>query len=213
MLRVGLTGGIACGKSIIGQMLVQEGAYLLEADKLSHELMKPGRPVYDEVVRRFGTGILKPDREVDRAALGAIVFNDHERLQELTAIVHPAVIEMQEKWMDDMGAADPSAIAVVEAALIYEANLAAHFDKVIVVTCDPQHKLERLTKRMSSDAETARIELERRSSAQIPDDEKARRADYLIDNSGSLEHAQQQVRALMIELRRQAMAGARSSTE
>jgi len=208
MLRVGLTGGIACGKSLIGQMLVEEGAYLLEADKLSHELMRPGRPVYDEVVRRFGSGILKPDGEVDRAALGTIVFGDRKRLQELTSIVHPAVIQAQEEWMNDMGAMDPNAIAILEAALIYEANLAEHFDKVIVVTCDPQHKLERLTSRMGSDAETARLELERRSSAQIPDEEKAHRADYVIDNSGSIEDAREQVQKLMPELRRLAAPGA-----
>jgi dephospho-CoA kinase len=213
MLRVGLTGGIACGKSVVGQMLVEEGAYLLKADTLSHDLMRRGRPVYDQVVQRFGSGILKADGEVDRAALGAIVFGDHKRLQELTSIIHPAVIQAQEKWMDDMGAADPNAIAIVEAALIYEANLAEHFDKVIVVTCNPQHKLQRLTIRMGSDAETARMELERRSSAQIPDEEKAHRADYVIDNSGALEDAREQVRTLIPELRRLAAPRAQSSTE
>jgi len=208
MLRVGLTGGIACGKSVVGQMLVAEGAHLLEADKLSHELMRPGKPVYDEVVRRFGAGILREDGEVDRAALASIVFNDQERLQELTSIVHPAVIKAQEEWMDDVSQSDPTAIAIVEAALIYEAGLADHFDKVVVVSCAPSHKLSRLARRMGADEELARVELERRSSAQIPDDEKISRADYVIDNSGSINYAQEQVRNLMVELKRLASATA-----
>jgi dephospho-CoA kinase len=206
MLRVALTGGIACGKSVIGQMMVAEGAHLLEADKLSHELMQPGKPVYDEVVRLFGRGVLKADGEVDRAALAGIVFNAPARLQELTSIVHPAVIAAQEQWMDDAGRADPNCVAVVEAALIYEANLAEHFDKVVVVTCSPETKLARLAQRMGANFDAARLELERRSAAQIPDDEKARRADYVVDNSGTLGYAQRQVRELMGEFKRLAVA-------
>ena len=203
MLRVGLTGGIACGKSAVGQMLVAGGAHVLEADKLSHQLMLPGKPVYDQVIQRFGRDIVRADGEIDRAALAKIVFNDHQRLQELTSILHPAVIRAQEQWMDDMGRSDPTGIPVVEAALIYEANLAEHFDTIIVVTCAAQDKLQRLARRMGiEDLDAARLELERRSSAQIPDEEKARRADYLIENSGSLRHTQDQVERLMIELRR-----------
>jgi dephospho-CoA kinase len=215
VLRVGLTGGIACGKSAVGQMLVAEGAHVLEADKLSHQLMVPGTPVYDEIVQRFGREILNADGEIDRAAVATIVFNDHKRLQELTSILHPAVIRAQEQWMDDAGRSDPKGIAVVEAALIYEANLAKDFDKIIVVTCKPDDKLQRLARRMGIDnLDAARLELERRSSAQIPDDEKARRADYVIENSGTLRHSQDQVQRLIIELRR--LAGettARSSPE
>jgi dephospho-CoA kinase len=215
VLRVGLTGGIACGKSAVGQMLVAEGAYVLEADKLSHQLMLPGKPVYGEIIQRFGREILKSDGEIDRAALAQIVFNDHTRLQELTSILHPAVIRAQEQWMDDMRQSAPTGIVVVEAALIYEANLATHFDKIIVVTCTPEDKLQRLARRMGiDDLEAARLELERRSSAQIPDDEKAQRADYLIENSGTLRHTQDQVRRVMIELRHLAAGTtARSSPE
>jgi dephospho-CoA kinase len=202
MVRVGLTGGIACGKSVVGKMLVAEGAHLLEADKLSHELMRAGKPVYEEVVRRFGKGILQSDGEVDRTALAAIVFSDQKRLQELTAIVHPAVIKAQEEWMDEMGRQDPEAIAIVEAALIYEAGLADHFDRVIVVTCRPEDKVARLAKRTGLDLTRAAAEVERRSAAQISDEEKERRADHLIDNSGTLEDAREQVRELMGELKR-----------
>jgi dephospho-CoA kinase len=201
MLRVGLTGGIACGKSVIGQMLVAEGAHLLEADKLSHDLMHPGKPVYEEVVRHFGESILQSDGEVDRAALAGIVFSDQKRLQELTAIVHPAVIHAQEKWMDEMGRQDPEAIAIVEAALIYEAGLAARFDRVIVVTCRPEDKVARMANRTGLDSAAAAAEVERRSAAQISDEEKVRRADYLIDNSGTLTDAREQVKKLVAELK------------
>jgi len=211
MLRVGLTGGIACGKSVVGQMLVAEGAHLLEADKLSHELMRAGKPVYEEVVRRFGKDILQSDGEVDRTALAAIVFSDQKRLQELTAIVHPAVIKAQEEWMAEMGRQDPEAIAIVEAALIYEAALASHFDRVIVVTCRPEDKVARLAKRTGLDLTRAAAEVERRSAAQISDEEKVRRADHVIDNSGTLEDAREQVRKLIGELKRLAAEKAREA--
>lgn len=211
MLRVGLTGGIACGKSVIGQMMVAEGAHLLEADKLSHELMRPGKPVHEEVVRHFGKGILQSNGEVDRAALAAIVFSDQKRLQELTAIVHPAVIKAQEEWMDEMGFQNPEAIAVVEAALIYEAGLANRFDRVIVVTCRPEDKVARMAKRTGLDSTRAAAEVERRSAAQISDEEKVRRADYLIDNSGTLTDARKQVSRLMMELKRSAREKAHES--
>ena len=201
MLRVALTGGIACGKSVIGQMLVAEGAYLLQADKLSHDLMRPGKPVYDEVVKLFGRGILQSDGEVDRSALATIVFSDKNRLQELTAIVHPAVIKAQEEWMDETGRQDPDAIAIVEAALIYEAGLAGHFDRVIAVVCKPDDKVARLAQRTGLDWERAAAEVERRSAAQISDEEKARRADYVIENSGTLAFAQEQVRGLVAQLK------------
>jgi dephospho-CoA kinase len=190
---------------------VAEGAHLLEADKLSHELMRAGKPVYEEVVRRFGKGILQSDGEVDRTALAAIVFSDQKRLQELTAIVHPAVIKAQQEWMDEMGRQAPEAIAIVEAALIYEAGLADHFDRVIVVTCRPEDKVARLAKRTGMDLTRAAAEVERRSAAQISDEEKERRADHVIDNSGTLEDAREQVRELMGELKRAVAEKAREA--
>lgn len=202
MLRVGLTGGIACGKSAVGDMLAVRGAKVIQADRISHQLMRPGNAAYDEVVHRFGRGILKPDGEIDRQALAAIVFADKARLEELTSIMHPAVIREQEAWMDSVGQRDPHGIAIVEAALIYEAGLAERFDKIIVITCTPEVKLERLAKRLGADLATARADLERRSSAQISDEEKARRADYVIDNSGTLAETERQVEKLADELRR-----------
>lgn len=202
MLRVGLTGGIACGKSVVGEMLASRGAHLIQADRIAHDLMRPGQPVYRAVVDRFGPEIVTLDGEIDRPRLAAIVFADKTRLEELNQMVHPAVIRAQEEWMDQIGRREPQAIAVVEAALIYEAGLGDHFDKVVVVACPPERKVERLARRMGVDDATARTELERRSKAQIPDDEKIRRADYVVDNSGTLETTEAQVQSLFAELQR-----------
>src|SRR5205085_10488571 len=128
VLRVGLTGGIACGKTLVSDMLAARGAHVIQADQIAHELMQPGQPVYDEVVRRFGREILESDGKISRPKLAEAVFGggDHgrSRIQELNRIVHPAVIRRQEEWMDDVGRLDPNAIAVVEAALIVEAGAA-----------------------------------------------------------------------------------------
>ena len=199
MLRIGLTGGIACGKSNIAAMLVKRGAHFLQADTLAHELYAPGAVVYDEVVRSFGRDILNEDGTINRAKLANAVFFD--RIDELNAIVHPAVIEAQSRWMAEVERDDPHGIAVVEAALLIEAGAAAHFDKVIVVTCDFAHKIANYAKRMDVPLDVARKEIERRSAAQFTDEEKLRSADYVIDNSGSIEDAERQVEKIWRELR------------
>ncbi len=191
MLRVGLTGGIACGKSTIALMLVERGAYILNADTLVHQLYAPGTPTYAEVVRRFGPGILKADATIDRAKLADVVFPS--RIGELNAIVHPAVVKAQNAWLKEIEHIDPKAIAVVEAALLLEAGAGDDFDKMIVVSCDFTHKVEHFATRTGVSPESARAEVERRSAAQFSDDEKARKADYLVENSGSIEAAERQV--------------------
>ena len=185
MLRVGLTGGVACGKSTVGRMLANRGAHFLQADMLAHQHYAPGQPTYRAIVDHFGRDILNLDRTINRHHLADIVFPD--RIKELNAIVHPAVIEAQNKWMFDTERTDPDGIAVVEAALIIEAGAAKDFDKLIVVTCDLDKKIARYAKRANVPLEEARIEVLRRSAAQLSDDEKAVRADFLIDNSGPLE--------------------------
>lgn len=199
MLRVGLTGGVACGKSTVGQMFAERGVHLLRADELAHELMQPGKPVYDQVVAAFGRSILHSGGSIDRARLAQLAFSGG-RVQELNRLVHPAVLERQQQWMDDIGRRDPSAIAMVEAALIVEAGAQSQFDKLIVVTCRPEQKIERYAPRTGGDWEAARAEVERRSAAQLSDEEKARAADYVIDNSGSLEHTRQQVARILSQL-------------
>src|SRR5579864_5337996 len=126
MLKVGLTGGIASGKSVVGEMFVALGAQLVHADQIAHQLMQPGEPVYQEVVRRFGAGILNADGTVNRPKLAEAAFgspdeNAPSRIEELNRIVHPRVIQMQEQWMEQAGRDRPNAVVIVEAALIVEA--------------------------------------------------------------------------------------------
>ncbi len=191
MLRIGLTGGIACGKSTVAEMLTRCGAHYLSADNLAHHLYAPGTVVYDEVIRIFGNGIVGPDGNIDRATLAQAVFPD--RVDELNAVVHPAVVEGQKRWMSDIERDDPHGIAVVEAALIFEAGVEKDFDKIIVVTCPSEQKVERFARRTGLPLDQARVEVERRSAAQLTDEEKSRRADYVIANSGSTADLEKQV--------------------
>ncbi len=204
MLKVGLTGGLACGKSVVGKMFVERGAHLIEADKIAHELMRPGEPVYYQVVRHFGPEIVDIDGSIDRARLASLVFPG--RVEELNRIVHPAVIRAQEEWMEEQGRRDPHAVAIVEAALIIEAGVGKRFDKLVVVTCEMEQKVERFAARLQMDAAAARAEVERRMAAQAADEVKIRNADFLIDNSGPLDQLQPQVDKVWSELKR--LAGA-----
>jgi dephospho-CoA kinase len=200
MLRVGLTGGIACGKSSIAAMLVKRGAHFLQADGLAHQLYAPGTATYDKVVRSFGREILNEDGTINRSKLADLVFPG--RIGELNAIVHPEVVKRQNSWMSEVEQSDPHGIAVVEAALLIEAGADKDFDKVIVVTCDFEQKVERFARRSNVPRQVARVEVERRSAAQFSDEEKARRANYIVDNSGSAEDTERQVERIWNELQR-----------
>lgn len=206
MLKVGLTGGIASGKSVVGAMFVGRGAHLVEADRIAHSLMQPGEPVYNEVVRHFGREILNSDGSVNRSKLAEVAFGPpgtdqrSSRIAELNRIVHPAVIRSQEEWMDAIGSHDPNAVAIVEAALLIEAGAANCFDHLIVVTCKTEQRAERFAARQKIDLESARKEVSRRMAAQLSDEEKIKFADDVIDNSGSLEATHQQVQAVWQKL-------------
>lgn len=209
MLKVGLTGGIACGKSVVGEMFVALGAHLIQADAISHQLMQPGEAVYREVVRHFGSGILNPDGTVNRsrlaeAAFGAAPENKPSRIEELNQIVHPAVIKRQDEWMEEVGRNDRCAIAIVEAALILEAGATKRFGKIVVVTCHPEQRIQRWAARVGVNEETARREVRRRMAAQLPDEDKIKAAHYVIDNSGSLDETRKQVAKVYRELKRAA---------
>jgi dephospho-CoA kinase len=208
MLKVGLTGGIASGKSVVGEMLAALGAHVIQADQIAHHLLQPGESVHQEVVSHFGAGILNPDGTVNRGRLAQAAFEvadgGSSRIQELNEIVHPAVLLKQEQWMNDIGRQDPSAIVIVEAALILEAGAAEQFDRLIVVSCLPEQRIRRWADRVKVDEATARAEVMRRMAAQFPDAEKLKAADYVIDNSGSLDATQVQVKALFAELQKQA---------
>ena len=201
MLKLGLTGGIASGKSVVGEMFLKLGAHLLQADAVAHWLMQPGHAVYEEVVRRFGREILNPDGTINRPRLAEAAFGASPRVKELNQIVHPAVVAHQNEWMEDIGQRDPNAIAIVEAALILEAGTASRFDRLIVVTCHPEQRILRYARRLGISEDAARGEVTRRMAAQIPDEEKIKTADFVIDNSGSLAATEQQVQRVFAELR------------
>jgi len=211
LLKVGLTGGIASGKSVVGEMFAALGAHLIQADQIAHQLMQPGQGVYNEVVRQFGAAILNPDGSVNRPRLAEAAFGNpggrgSSRVSELNRIVHPAVICRQDEWMAETGRRDPQAITIVEAALILEAGAKNRFDRILVVTCREQQRVQRLAERLKIDPEAARREVVRRMAAQLPDEEKIKAADHVIDNSGSLDATTRQVRNIYERLRAEAEA-------
>jgi len=206
MLKVGLTGGIASGKSIVGEMFVARGALLIQADGIAHELMQPGQAVYYEVVAHFGREILNFDGTVNRSKLAEAAFGvkpgaAKPRVGELNRIVHPAVVRRQDEWMEEVGRGDPRAVAIVEAALILEAGAAERFDRIVVVTCTDEQRAARFADRQKIDLEAARKEVARRMAAQLPEAEKVKAADFVIDNSGSLDKTGDQVRQVWEKLR------------
>ncbi len=200
MLKVGLTGGLACGKSTVAKMFSDRGAHVLQADRVAHDLMKPGQAVYYEVVRHFGAEIVDVDGSIDRAKLASIVFP--ARIAELNQIVHPPVVRQQQEWMEEIGRRDQHAVAIVEAALIVEAGVGRTFEKLVVVTCSDEQKTARLAARLGISLEDARAEVQRRMAAQAPDEVKVRNADFVIDNSGSIDRLAPQVDAVWGELKR-----------
>jgi dephospho-CoA kinase len=204
LLRLGLTGGIASGKSVVGEMFVKRGARLIQSDAVSHALMQPGCKVYEDVVRSFGREILNADGSVNRSRLAAAAFGTPggapPRIKELNEIVHPAVIAHEKEWMEEIGRRDPNAIVIVEAALILEAGVAGRFDRLIVVTCHPEQRILRFARRLGISEDAARAEVARRMAAQISDEEKIKAADFVIDNSGSLDATEEQVQRVFAEL-------------
>jgi dephospho-CoA kinase len=193
-------------------MFVALGAHLVQADRIAHSLMQPGEAVYNEVVRHFGREILNRDGSVNRAKLAEVAFGPAtaaegkraSRIEELNRIVHPVVIRSQDAWMQEMGRQEPHAVAIVEAALILEAGARGHFDRLIVVTCSAEQRVARFAARQKIDLEAARKEVMRRMAAQLPDEEKIKAADHVIDNSGSLDRTREQVRQVWEKLRAEA---------
>jgi dephospho-CoA kinase len=201
MLRLGLTGGIASGKSAVAVMLRDLGFAVLDADSLAHKLIEPGEPAYDEVLREFGPSITDSQGRVDRTKLAALVFADRAKLDRLNAIVHPRVAEAVLRQFDEWARQGTRDAAFVEAALLVESGIHKKLDGLVVAWCEPEQQLERLAARGLSEAEARR-----RIAAQMPVEEKLRLATEKIDCSGSLEETRHQVEALAAKLRRRQAA-------
>jgi dephospho-CoA kinase len=199
MLRVGLTGGIASGKSTVGGMLRELDCPVLDADTLGHELLEQGQDAHNEVVREYGKEILDAYGNVDRGKLGQIIFADAQKRARLNQILHPRILDVVRKWFTAQGHQGGPDLAVVEAALIIEAGYNKELDKVIVCWCPPEQQLQRLVERGLT-AEQAK----QRIAAQMPMEEKRRLGDETIDCSKSLEETERQVMDVVKRLSRPA---------
>lgn len=217
MLRIGLTGGLNSGKSTVARTLRSLGAEVIEADALGRALMEQGQSVYAEIARVFGREVVSTDGQLNRPRLAELAFKEG-RLQELNAIIHPAVIAAQRSWMEEVFARNPAAIAVVESALIFEverdarargeqegvlADWRRRFDHVVVVTAPDEVKIARFTERATrqgGNREAAAADARARLALQIPDAEKAACADYLIENTGDTIQLRAQTEALWKQL-------------
>lgn len=197
MLRVGLTGGLASGKSFVGHALADLGCHLIEADELGHQVLLPGAEAYDGVVNEFGSEILDQDGFIDRRKLGALVFEKPERLAKLNSLVHPPVVARQARMIAEIEKTDPKGIVVVEAAILVETGSYKRFDRLIVVVCSLEQQIERAMKRKPQ----TREEVLARLSRQLPLEEKVRVADYVIDTSGTKESTLEQVRVVYDSIR------------
>ena len=182
VLRVALTGGIACGKSVVARLLEEKGCFVHSADKAAHDLMSPGRPAWKKIVARFGRDILREDRTIDRSRLGPAVFSDPSARRFLDRLIHPLVLTEQEQILRRIEREGRVRIFISEAALTVEAGYARHFDRVIVVHCSKSEQVRRLRERDG----IGRAAALRKIGAQMPRKEKLRHADYAIDTTGSL---------------------------
>jgi len=197
MLRVGLTGGLATGKSFVGRALAELGCRLLKADDIGHAVLEPGGEAYSGAVREFGSEILDEDGSIVRRKLGAVVFGHPEKLKRLNEIVHPAVIAQEEQWMREIESQDPASIVVVEAAILIETGSYRRFQTLVLTVCGEEQQIERAIKRDGLSREEVLDRLKR----QMPLEEKRKFANYVIDTSGEKEQTLEQVSRLYGELR------------
>jgi len=197
MLRVGLTGGLASGKSFAGQALADLGCYLIEADQLGHQVLLPDGEAYAGVIREFGRDILDREGFIDRKKLGAIVFANRDLLEKMNRLVHPPVQKREERMISEIAQRDRHAIIVVAAAILVETGSYRRFDRLIVVTCTFEQQIERAMRRGPYSREEVLARLEQ----QLPLAEKVRVADYVIDTSGSKENTLEQVGEVYKSLR------------
>jgi dephospho-CoA kinase len=196
MISAGLTGGIGSGKSTAAALFASLGATTINSDEIGRDMMKPGSVVYDRIVSGFGPEVVDAHGQLDRAKLADIVFHDLDKLKHLNAIVHAPVLREIDRRMQLQRAKNPQAVVVVESAVLFEAGQERRFDKMIVAWCRPEQQVERFVARSHLPEEDVR----RRMAAQMPGDEKKRRADFVIDTSLSMEDTERQVREVFAEL-------------
>ena len=202
MLRVGLTGGIASGKSTVAGLLRDAEYPVLDADIIARELLEPGQDAYNEAVREFGEVILGKGGAVDRPKLGAVVFSDNQKRARLNQILHPRIQNVVSNWFAALDRAGGPDMAFEDAALILEAGARKNLDRVVVCWCRPEQQLERLKQRGLS-VEDAKL----RIAAQMPIDEKRRLADEVIDCSRTIEETKRQVKLVVEKLKQPADSG------
>jgi len=200
MLRVGLTGSIGVGKSFVASLFTELGCHVLDADQTAREVVMPGSPGLIAITQAFGEEILNPDGTLNRKQLGAVVFADEHQRQRLNHILHPFIIARQDEILREWETQDPRGIGIVDAALMIESGGYRRFDKLIVVHCRPEVQLERLMLR----DKLSREEAQRRIDSQMPQEEKQRFADYLIDTSDGFEITRSQTKHVYEELIRAA---------
>ncbi len=197
MLIVGLTGGYASGKSTVAKMFVELGAVLIDADRLAREVVRPDKQAWFEIVAHFGKGILLKNREIDRKALGEIVFRSEAERERLNAIVHPRVLDEELRAIEEIKNREPDAIIILSVPLLIESGHYKNCDKIVVVTVDKDTQIKRLMERDGFSREDSA----RRISAQMPLSEKVTYADFVIDNSGSRQETELQVKEVFKKLR------------
>ncbi|MGO9259094.1 MAG: dephospho-CoA kinase [Bryobacteraceae bacterium] len=198
MLKVGLTGGLASGKTFVGEALASYGCLLIQADLLGHEVLAPGGEAYQQVVEEFGGAILSAQGAIDRRALAAEVFGSPDRLARLNSLVHPPVMRREERLLAEFAARDPHGIAVLEAAILIETGSHKRFDRIILVVCEEECQVERAMRREGANLADVRARL----SNQMPLAEKRKFADFVVDTSGEKEDTLRQTRAVYEALRR-----------
>jgi dephospho-CoA kinase len=198
MLHVGLTGGLASGKSFVGRTLADLGCFLIQADELGHQVIEPGGEAYDAVVALFGRDILNPDARIDRRRLAALVFADAEKLARLNALVHPPVKARERALAEGFAREHPDGIAVTEAAILVETGSYRNYARLIVAVCRPEQQVARAMERDG----VSREEVLDRLRRQMPLEDKVKHAHFVIDTSGSKDNTIQQVRTVYEALRR-----------
>jgi dephospho-CoA kinase len=208
MLRVGLTGSIAVGKSFVSGLLAEMGCRVVDADEVARRVVEPGAEGLRKVVEAFGEEVLRADGTLDRARLGAVVFADEGKRRLLNSILHPLIITQQDELMRRWEREDPRGVGVVDAALLIESGGYRRFDRLVVVHCRPEVQLERLMRRNG----LTREEAEKRVAAQMPQEEKLRHADFPIDTSEGFEDTRRQTAEVYAALRRLADEGAPKRT-